>query len=189
LGNQQVARKEIVGTDEARMGRDVARLAPGEGSKSLWVLGELMTYKVLSDQTGGAYSLFEVTTPPGSGPPPHVQHREDEAFYVLEGDYEFLVEDRTLRVPAGSLLYVPRGNLHTHKNVGEGTGRMLVSQTPGGLHERFFEELGEPAADTSAPVPGEPPNVQRIVRIAAEYGIEISPLPAGWSGDGKETQG
>lgn len=58
MGNQQVARKEIVGTDEARMGRDVARLAPGEGSKSLWVLGELMTYKVLSDQTGGAYSLF-----------------------------------------------------------------------------------------------------------------------------------
>ncbi len=71
---------------------------------------------------------------------------------------------------------------------------MLVSQTPGGLHERFFGELGEPAADTSAPVPGEPPNVQRIVRnrassIAAEYGIEISPLSAGWSGDGKETQG
>ena len=189
MGKQQVARKEIVGTDEARTGRDVARLAPGEGSKSLWVLGELMTYKVLSDQTGGAYSLFEVTTPPGSGPPPHVQHREDEAFYVLEGDYEFLVEDRTLRVPAGSLLYVPRGNLHTHKNVGEGTSRMLVSQTPGGLHERFFEELGEPAAHTSAAVPGEPPNVQRIVRIAAEYGIEISPLPAGWSGDGKETQG
>ena len=148
-----------------------------------------MTYKVLSGQTGGAYALFGVTTPPGSGPLPHVQHREDEAFYVLEGDYEFLVEGRTLRIPTGSLLYVPKGNLHAHKKVGEGTGRMLVSQTPGGLHECFFEELGEPAADTSAPVPGEPPNVQRIVTIAAGYGIEISPLPAGWSGDGKETQG
>jgi mannose-6-phosphate isomerase-like protein (cupin superfamily) len=57
-----------------------------------------VTYKVTGDQTGGAYSLFEVASQLGAGPPHHVQHREDEAFYVLEGDYEFLVEDRTLRV-------------------------------------------------------------------------------------------
>jgi quercetin dioxygenase-like cupin family protein len=155
----------------------------------LWVLGELVTRKVASEQTGGAYSLFEVVTQPQVGPPPHIQHREDECFYVLEGEYEFLVEGRTLRMPAGSLLYVPKGNLHAHKNVGEGTGRMLVSQTPGGLHERFFEELGEPAKDTLSPVSEEPPNVQRIGTIAAKYGIEISPLPEVRSGDGKETQG
>ena len=46
-------------------------------------MGDLVTYKVTSDQTGGAYSLFEVASQPGAGPPPHVQHREDEAFYVL----------------------------------------------------------------------------------------------------------
>jgi len=155
----------------------------------LWVLGELVTRKVASEQTGGAYSLFEVVTQPQGGPPPHIQHRADECFYVLEGEYEFLVEGRTLRMPAGSLLYVPKGNLHAHKNVGEGTGRMLVSQTPGGLHERFFEELGEATKDTLKVVPEEPPNVQRVGTIAAKYGIEISPLPEVRSGDGKETQG
>ena len=164
------------------------QVGPREG-RLLWVLGELVTRKVASEQTGGAYSLFEVVTQPQVGPPPHIQHREDECFYVLEGEYEFLVEGRTLRMPAGSLLYVPKGNLHAHKNVGEGTGRMLVSQTPGGLHERFFEELGEPAKDTLSPVSEEPPNVQRIGTIAAKYGIEISPLPEVRSGDGKETQG
>ena len=168
--------------------RSAAPVGPGEG-RSLWVLGELVTRKVASEQTGGAYSLFEVVTQPQVGPPPHIQHREDEAFWVLEGEYEFLVEGRTLLMPAGSLLYVPKGSLHAHKNVGEGTGRMLVSQTPGGLHERFFEELGEPAKDTLSPVSEEPPNVQRIGTIAAKYGIEISPLPEVRSGDGKETQG
>lgn len=168
--------------------RSTTQVRPGEGH-SLWVLGELVTRKVASERTGGAYSLFEVVSQPQGGPPPHIQHREDEAFYVLEGEYEFLVEGRTLRMPTGSLLYVPKGNLHAHKNVGEGTARLLVSQTPGGLHERFFEDLGKPAGDTSTPGPEEPPNVQRIITIAAKYGIEMSPLSEEWSGDGKETQG
>ena len=107
-------------TEEEEMERDVLQVPPGEGSKSLWVLGELVTYKITSNQTGGAYSLFEVVTQPEEGgPPPHVQHREDEAFWVLEGEYEFVVECRPMRVGVGSLIYVPRGNLHAHKNMGD----------------------------------------------------------------------
>ena len=70
--------------------KEVTQIPPGEGTRSLWVLGELLTHKIPSRRTGGAYSLFEVSTQPGVGPPPHVQHREDECFYVLEGEYEFL---------------------------------------------------------------------------------------------------
>jgi mannose-6-phosphate isomerase-like protein (cupin superfamily) len=176
-----------VETEGETMERGVAYVAPGEG-RTLWVLGELVTYKVTSDQTGGAYSLFEVATKPGTGAPPHVQYREDEAFYVLEGDYEFLVEDRTLRMPAGSLLYVPKGNLHVYKNVGEGMGRMLVSQTPGGLHERFSEEVGEEARDRRRPrVPEHPESLARTSEIAAGYGIEIPP-PAGKQTLAKESE-
>ena len=109
----------------------IAHVPPDEGTRSLWVLGELLTYKIPSQQTGGAYVLFEAATPPGAGPPPHVHHREDEAFYVLEGQYEFLNGRETLRAGAGSLLYVPKGVLHTHKNIGKGVGRMLLTQTPG----------------------------------------------------------
>ena len=167
------------------LGRDVTHLPPGQGTKSLWVLGELVAFKIASYQTGGAYSLFEVKTPPGSGVPPHVQHREDEAIYVLGGEYEFLVEGRTLRAGTGCLLYVPRGNLHAYSNVGEGVGRMLVSQTPGGSHERFFEEIGEERRDVSTtPVSEDPPDMERIARIAVEYGIEM-PIP-GRSYDGRE---
>jgi quercetin dioxygenase-like cupin family protein len=168
--------RKILDTEGETTERGVAHVPPGEGT-TLRVMGELVTYKVTSGQTGGAYSLFEVASQPGTGPPPHVQHRQDEAFYVLEGDYEFLVEDRTLRMPAGSLLYVPKGNLHGHKNVGEGTGRMLVSQTPGGLLERFFEEVGEEAPNRrEPPVPERLEGPTRTREVAAGYGIEI-PLP------------
>ena len=164
-------------TDEVKIEMGVAHVRPGEGSKSLWVLGELVTCKVSSQRTGGAYSLFEVVTQPGGGPPPHVQHREDEAFYVLEGEYEFLDEGRTIRAGAGSLMYIPKGNLHTHKNAGVGIGRMLMTQTPGGLHERFFEVIGEEAKDTSTPLGSEdPPDMESIAKIAAEYGIEMPSL-------------
>ena len=164
-------------TEEEKIETSVAHyIAAGEGTRFLWVLGELVRCKITSYQTGGAYSLFELTAQPGAGPPPHVQHREDEAFYVLEGEYEFLVEGRTISAESGSLIYVPKGNLHTHKSVGEGIGRMLVSQTPGGLHERFFEEIGEEMKDGStAPVSEDPPDMERIVKIAAEYGIEMPP--------------
>ncbi len=117
---------------DERTEKRVAHIPPGDGARSLWVMGVLVTYKIPCHQTGGAYSLFEVATQPGSGPPPHVHHREDESFYVIEGDYEFLVEGRTIRVGAGSLLYMPKGTLHAHRGMGEGVGRMLVTQTPGG---------------------------------------------------------
>jgi mannose-6-phosphate isomerase-like protein (cupin superfamily) len=167
------------------MERGVIHISPGEG-RTLWMWGEMVTYKTTSDQTGGAYSLFEVASQPGTGTSLHVQHREDEAFWVLRGEYEFLIEGRTTRTSAGSLIYVPRGNLHAHKNVGEEPGRMLVTHTPGGLHERFFEEVGEPTTHSpTLPVPEEELDATAVVRIAAKYGIEMIPPASADEIDGK----
>ncbi len=158
------------------MEKRVAHVGPGEGTSSLWMLGELLTYKVSSQRTGGAYSLFEVETLPGNGPPPHVQHREDECFYVLQGEFEFLNGAVALRVGAGSLLYISKGTLHAHKNVGEGVGRLLVTQTPGGLYEHFFEEVGKPVDRDGGPLDfEEQPDLGRIMAVASEHGIEIPP--------------
>jgi mannose-6-phosphate isomerase-like protein (cupin superfamily) len=159
--------------------KGVAHVRPAEGIRSLQVFGELVTCKVTSDQTGGAYSLFEVTTQPREGPPPHIHHREDEAFYVLEGEYEFLSGEGIIRAGAGSLLRVPRGALHAHKNVGEGVGRLLATQTPGGLYERFFEEVGEEVGDEGRrPAFEDRPNARTITEVAAEQGTEILPPTA-----------
>ena len=160
--------------DVVRMQKTVTHVPPGGGRSSLWVLGELLTYKVTSHRTGGAYCLFDATTQPWAGPPPHIHHREDESFYMMEGEYEFASGEETLRVGAGSLLYVPKGTLHAHKNIGEGVGRMLISQTPGGLYEYFFEEVGKPPDDDGGSLlKEEQAGLERMMEVAAKYGIEI----------------
>ncbi len=163
---------------EERMEEGVFHTPLGGGARSLWVMGVLMTLKVPGRRTGGAYALFEVATKPGSGPPPHVHHREDEAFFVLEGEFEFLAGKEALRVGAGSLLYVPKGTLHAHRNVGDGVGRMLVTQTPGGLYENFFEEVGQETGGKvfMASPEGGLPEADRVSEAAARYGIEIALL-------------
>lgn len=153
----------------------VAHLGPGQG-RATWVLGTLVTRKATGEQTGGAYSLFEATVRPHEGVPPHIQHRDDECFYVLEGDFEFSLGEPRIKAGPGALIYIPKGNVHAFKNVGSETGRLLFSQTPGGLHERFFEEIGEEAKDpTTPPLMDGPPDFERISAIGAKYGIEMLP--------------
>ncbi len=154
-------------------------VGPAQG-RAVWMpRAQLVTRKVSSEQTGGAYSLFEVAVEPAGSSAPHVQHREDECFYVLEGEFEFLIEGARIEADTGSLIYVPKGNLHAFKNVETTTGRLLVSQTPGGLHERFIEEAGDPATDEAASLAKqEAPDAERLAAIGAEYGVEIvPPLP------------
>ena len=149
-------------------------IGPGVGRAVRMAGAQLITRKVSSKQTGGAYSLFEVAVRPGGGPTPHIQHREDECFYVLEGRFEFLFEGSRLEAGPGSLIYIPMGNLHAFKNIGEATARLLMSQTPGGSHERFIEETGEPAIEqATSPVKQEVLDTERLFAIGAEYGVEI----------------
>ena len=151
-------------------------VAPGEG-KALWVAGDLVTFKVVGEDTGGAYSLFEVESNPGGGPPPHVHRSEDEIFCVLEGEHEVSIGGRTARAGAGSIVYGPRNVSHAYKNVGETPGRILGFVAPAGL-EKFFEEVGEEATDESSPPPFGQKEVERLLAAAPKYGIEILPPPA-----------
>lgn len=85
---------------------------PGEG-KVLQVLGETYTFKAVGEETGGAYALVEIATPPQLGPPLHVHRREDEGFYVLAGEYAIQVGDRRITATSGSFAFLPRNIPHT----------------------------------------------------------------------------
>lgn len=173
---------------EAEISEGVAHLTPGEGG-SLWVLGMLVTRKATSARTGGAYSLFEMSVDPGQGVPPHIQHREDEWFYVLEGEFGFLIGDQRVEVGVGSFVYISKDTVHAISNSGTGPGRVLFGQTPGGLHERFFEEIGDEAGDsTTPPVMEGPPDFERISAVAAKYGIEMLPPAAEQTQPGSATR-
>ena len=149
---------------------------PGEG-KAFWVAGELVIIKARTEDTGGAYSLTEEAWPPEIGPPPHIHHTQDETFYVLEGELEFVTGDGVTRAGAGSLVHIPKGMQRSYKNPGPGNARAIVVFTPGGF-EGFFEEVGEPTTNpTSPPCAGEP-DLQRLTAMATQYGCEILPPPS-----------
>lgn len=150
---------------------------PPGGGRSFWLLGELYTVKALGEDTDGAFTFAEATTPPQAGPPPHIHRREDETFWVLEGELEFTVGDGTVRASAGSFVHAPRDIPHTYRNVGTTPARYVVVIRPAGL-EKFFEEVSEPAEDPSAPPPHHGQEViEKILAAAPKYGMEILPPP------------
>jgi len=150
-------------------------LSPGAG-KAFWVLGEMLTVKVSGEETGGAWAAMEVTAQVRNGPPPHLHTREDESFYVVEGQFWFLYGERTVDAGPGSFVHVPRGTLHTYNNVGTKPGKLFVIVSPAGL-EKFFEELGQPVTDLASPPPFKM-DTERLTALARKYGLEIR-MPTG----------
>lgn len=155
----------------------VSHKGSGEG-KAVWLLGDLYTFKLDSEETGGAFALWETVAPVGhAGPPPHVHLRESETFMVLEGELEIHRDGDPIIARSGSIVHVPAGALHFFRNTASHPARFLVMVSPGGF-ERFFKEVGEPASGGSEPpVPQRQPDVERITALARKYHCEISPPP------------
>lgn len=149
---------------------------PPDGGQTVWVMGETYTVKIPGEATGGAFAVVEGTVPPGLGTPPHVHHPNDETFYVLEGEAEFMAGGETVIARAGSIVHVPRGVLHNYRNSGATPARYLVMFAPAGF-ERMFLELGTPATAGAAAPPPDPALIGRLIAVAPSYGLEIPPPP------------
>src|ERR1700751_2738160 len=85
---------------------------PGEG-RTIGVVGDVYRFLSVGEETEGRYALFEAIVPPGGGPPPHVHSREQEGFYVLEGEITILVGDDRLVAGPGMFANMPVGTLHS----------------------------------------------------------------------------
>jgi quercetin dioxygenase-like cupin family protein len=142
------------------------------------IIGELITFKITSAKTGDAFSVMELTSPPGGGPPLHT-HPAAEVFIIQDGAFEFSGLERgepyTIRATPGDIVYIPGGAPHTYKTVSPTPGKALGVLAPGGEMERFFAEAGTPVTDPSAPaapagVPSEA-EVARHMAIAGRHGI------------------
>ena len=151
-------------------------LAPSEGS-AYRVLGQLVTVKAVAAETAGAYALFEARTAPWQGTPPHLRWYDDAAFFILEGTYALEIEGRTVELGPGGYAFVPRGTVHAYANVGTGPARLLILVSPGGIHEEFLADVGEPV-DGRASAPGGSTSIARVLAAAPKYGIEFVPPPA-----------
>ena len=113
-------------------------------------------------------SVVRVDTPPGSGPPAHVHHRDDELFIVLSGKYRFWLQGQpVVDAVAGDVIFMPKGVAHQYRNVGETAGRHYFVTVPGGLDALFAEiHSGRLAV---------PEDRDRIVELSKKYGVEYVP--------------
>jgi len=149
-------------------------LSPKDG-KSYWLATDRFTFKLVASDTNGAFTLVEAVARPEFGPPPHIHHRQDECFQILDGAFEFMLDGRTFTAEAGSIVFLPKGRLHAHRAAGDRPARALVLYTPAGL-EQFLEEAGTPVKDPYAvPAPPSMPELEKIVGIAVRHGIEVPP--------------
>ncbi|MEX6686237.1 cupin domain-containing protein [Danxiaibacter flavus] len=135
-----------------------------EKSTSLRVLGDLYTFHITGDQTGGAFTITEGCIQPGSAPPRHIHHLEDEAFYVLDGQFSFVRGKQQIEAGAGHFIHIPKGTLHTFRNVGKTKGRLLTMLSPAGL-EKYFFEIGSEA--TGSLPPNDPSVIEKVIGLAS----------------------
>jgi quercetin dioxygenase-like cupin family protein len=135
--------------------------------------GDLYRFLVTGAESGGAYFAMEAIVPPGGGPPPHIHRNEDETFYVIEGEIEFLLGDEVVTGGVGDFVNVPRDTVHRFHNAGTTPARMILTFSPAGI-ERFFEETLARALD-----PGQTGGddieavTARYVAAAPRYGLEF----------------
>src|SRR4051812_21021128 len=85
---------------------------PAGTGPAYWGPGDLYTFLVTGEESGGRYFAMEALVPTGGGPPPHIHRNEDETFYVLEGQCSFRLGDDTVVANPGDFVSVPRGTVH-----------------------------------------------------------------------------
>lgn len=141
-----------------------------ESVATLDVLGTPTRILLDGKQTHGAFALVEIIGQPGDGIPPHVHHREEETFHVVEGELEIWCGGHTVNLRAGDTYFAPRHIPHSPRFVGSHPGRVLVTLSPAGF-ERVFRELDTLAADG-------PVTPEAAANLLQAYGCDFVPVQA-----------
>lgn len=144
-------------------------LDPDGGERLSW-MGEPTMLKLTGEQTGGLYAVAEIISTPEGFVPLHVHHREDEAFFVLDGEVTFTIGEDVVEAGPGSFAFGPRDVPHRYAVVTP-SARMLMLFSPAGF-EGFIRETSEPADSLETKVP-DALDAEQILEAAARYGAEM----------------
>jgi quercetin dioxygenase-like cupin family protein len=144
--------------------------------EALWWFDGLATLKVTGEHSGGLFSLIEMVRPPNAEIPLHVHHREDELFYLIDGELEARVGDRTIHGKAGSTIFAPREIPHAIRVGPHRAVHYLLLYTPAGF-EGFIRDTSKPARELTLPPPPDAPPTPTQMQALSEmmrdrYGCE-----------------
>ena len=177
MSNTQQAGGLVSGSSTETGACRPAHVAPfavqaGEGPALETPIGDMVTDKAATRQTNGSLTVLELVIGPKKGPALHTHLREDELWYVIDGDFRFKAGSAMLRASTGGMAFGPRGTPHAFQNIGETPGRLLVITTPSGL-ERFFEEFAALLSGSANP--------EALSAVGHANGIEFTGPPVGIS--------
>ena len=152
---------------------DEIKITLPNGGKHIAIAGDINSILASKADTGGTYSVVEAKVFPKGGPVAHVQTREHEGFYVLEGEITFTVEGNETVAKPGTFVNVPPNVTHSFKNNTSILAKMLIILAPGGL-ENLFIEVGEDVSDpTVQPSQTSDSQMKKFADLISDYGVEI----------------
>ena len=146
-------------------------VAEAEG-QAFWFLNNLCLVKATTESTGGSFSLVYQIAPPGHATPYHLHHAEDEAFYVLDGEFTFICGGNKFVVGPGGYIFLPRGIPHGIRVSSSAPSTMLIFAMPGSGFLGMMQEMATPATARVLPEPT-PPDIQKLTRLCAKYQIDL----------------
>ena len=149
------------------------KIAKPNGGKHIAIAGDINSILASKEDTDGTYSVVEAKVFPKGGPFPHIQTREHEGFYVLEGELTFTVDGKEIVAKSGTFVNVPPNVTHSFKNKTNNLAKMLIILAPGGL-ENLFVEVGDEVSDpTIQPPPISKVQMKKFADVVSNYGVEI----------------
>lgn len=148
---------------------------PSRAGTTTWFNGDIYTVKLTRGASSGALGVVEAIVPPGGGPAPHIHRDTDETFYLVDGELEFLSDDKTLTAATGDLVFLPRGTVHRFFNAGLYPAKMLFMFTPGGAEGLFVEGGDEPRPGVQVQPWGPERIDERLLGLLEKYDTALPP--------------
>src|SRR3954453_24265182 len=139
---------------------------PPNSGELVWLAGMGVQFKLGGERTGGRFAVVEHPLRPGAWVPPHTHTHEDEYSYVLEGEIGARIGDEVVHVTPGAYILKPRGVPHAFWNAGTDPARILEIISPAGFERYFAEQAATLVGDA-------PPDMEKVLAIAAKYGLEL----------------
>jgi len=133
----------------------------------LWVLRDQLCFRLLSSDTGGAYTLYDHSMGAGRGSPLHTHSEQDEVIYVILSEFEVRIGPDVYRLTPGGVALLPRGIPHSFRNVQRMMGRLLVIASPGEGVEAFWSEMASRFGLDAAV------DMEKMRELYGRYGMEL----------------
>ncbi|TVP39723.1 cupin domain-containing protein [Candidatus Nitrosocosmicus arcticus] len=147
-------------------------IEPNKG-KHIAVAGDINSILASKEDTAGTYSFIEAKVFPGGGPIPHIQTREHEGFYIIEGQLLFNVDGQRIEAKPGMFVNIPPNVLHSFKNETTETAKIIIVLSPAGMEQLFVEVGVEVSNNNVKPQSMDNGQKQTFARLASNYGMKI----------------